>query len=61
MIHAPTIFLSEISTFYVFFGGKISTFHVWVTLKNISNKLYSLQGISYDVSGVGEPMLTTKP
>ncbi|KAG7569954.1 hypothetical protein ISN45_Aa04g026070 [Arabidopsis thaliana x Arabidopsis arenosa] len=40
---------------------EISTVPVWVTLKNIPSQLYSIEGIKWIASGVGEPMLTNKP
>lgn len=40
---------------------EISTIPVWVTLKNIPPNLYSIFGIDWIASGVGEPMLTHKP
>ncbi|XP_010559213.1 PREDICTED: uncharacterized protein LOC104827688 [Tarenaya hassleriana] len=33
---------------------------IWVTLKNIPPKMFSLQGISYIASGIGEPLHTDK-
>ncbi|KAG7558851.1 hypothetical protein ISN45_Aa05g004760 [Arabidopsis thaliana x Arabidopsis arenosa] len=40
---------------------EISTIPVWVTLKNIPNRLYSIPGISHIASGLGAPMATYKP
>lgn len=40
---------------------EISTIPVWLTLKNIPNQLYSIKGISWIGSGLGAPMLTSKP
>ncbi|CAD5318295.1 unnamed protein product [Arabidopsis thaliana] len=40
---------------------EISTIPVWVTLKNIPNRLYSIPGISHIASGLGTPMATYKP
>ncbi|XP_023643263.1 uncharacterized protein LOC111831917 [Capsella rubella] len=37
---------------------EISTIPVWVTLKNIPNRLYSISGISHIASGLGAPMAT---
>ncbi|KAG7539858.1 Zinc knuckle CX2CX4HX4C [Arabidopsis thaliana x Arabidopsis arenosa] len=39
----------------------ISTIPVWVTLKNIPHRLYSISGISHIASGLGAPMATYKP
>lgn len=33
----------------------------WNNLKNIPNQLYSTKGISWVASGIGAPMLTSKP
>lgn len=38
-----------------------ATVHVWVTLKNIPNLLYSILGINHIVYGLGVPMATYKP
>ncbi|XP_010450226.1 PREDICTED: uncharacterized protein LOC104732389 [Camelina sativa] len=40
---------------------EISTIPVWVTLKNIPHRLYSIPGISHIASGLGAPMATYKP
>lgn len=40
---------------------KISTIPVWLTLKGIPHQLYSKKGISWIASGIGAPMLTSKP
>lgn len=35
--------------------------HVWLTLKNIPNQLYSIKRISWIGLGLGTPILTSKP
>ncbi|KAF3572181.1 hypothetical protein F2Q69_00063303 [Brassica cretica] len=40
---------------------EITTIPVWLTLKNIPHQLYSKKGISWIASGIGAPMLTSKP
>lgn len=40
---------------------EIFTVPIWVTLKNIPNKLYSRLEINQIALGLGEPMLTNKP
>ncbi|KAL0700572.1 hypothetical protein Bca4012_056694 [Brassica carinata] len=40
---------------------EISTIPVWLTLKDIPHQLYSKKGISWIASGIGAPMLTSKP
>lgn len=40
---------------------KINTIPIWVTLKNVPVKLYSLLGISWIASGLCAPMATNKP
>ncbi|XP_010514364.1 PREDICTED: uncharacterized protein LOC104790333 isoform X2 [Camelina sativa] len=50
--------LSDAETFDLL---EISTILVWVTLKNIPHRLYSIPGISHIVSGLGAPMATYKP
>lgn len=40
---------------------EISTIPVWFTLKHIPHQLYSKKGISWIASGIGAPMLTSKP
>ncbi|KAJ0229505.1 hypothetical protein HA466_0315340 [Hirschfeldia incana] len=40
---------------------EISSIPLWVTLKNIPSNLYSILGIEWISSGVGEPMLSYKP
>lgn len=40
---------------------KITTVPVWLTLNNIPDQLYSILGIKWIASGIGEPMLTEKP
>lgn len=40
---------------------EISSIPIWVTLKNIPSTLYSILGIEWIASGVGEPMLSYKP
>ncbi|KAF2581639.1 hypothetical protein F2Q68_00002712 [Brassica cretica] len=41
--------------------SEISTFPLWVTLKNIPDCCYSRLGISHVASGLGESILTHKP
>ncbi|KAL0709990.1 hypothetical protein Bca4012_016968 [Brassica carinata] len=40
---------------------EITSIPLWVTLKNIPNTLYSIFGIEWIASGLGEPMLSHKP
>lgn len=40
---------------------KITSIPLWVKLKNIPTTLYSIRGIEWIASGVGEPMLSYKP
>ncbi|KAF8117964.1 hypothetical protein N665_0007s0013 [Sinapis alba] len=40
---------------------KITSIQVWVKLKNIPSTLYSILGIEWIDSGLGEPMLSYKP
>ncbi|KAF8046748.1 hypothetical protein N665_3463s0002, partial [Sinapis alba] len=40
---------------------EITTVPVWVTLKSIPSRLYSIEAISWIASGLGEPMVTNKP
>ncbi|KAJ4900210.1 Uncharacterized protein Rs2_14161 [Raphanus sativus] len=40
---------------------EIKTIPIWLTLKNIPFQLYSIEGIDWIASGIGEPMLTSKP
>ncbi|KAF8101612.1 LOW QUALITY PROTEIN: hypothetical protein N665_0203s0024 [Sinapis alba] len=40
---------------------QITSIPVWVTLKNIPSNLYSIFGIEWIASGLGEPMLSHKP
>lgn len=39
---------------------EVKTIPVWLSLKNIPNQLYSIEGIKWIASGIGEPMLTYK-
>lgn len=40
---------------------EIKTIPTWLTLKNIPDQLYSIKGIKWIASGIGEPMLTSRP
>ncbi|KAL0659612.1 hypothetical protein Bca4012_080197 [Brassica carinata] len=40
---------------------EIKTIPIWLTLKNIPFQLYSIEGIDWIASAIGEPMLTSKP
>ncbi|KAG7600559.1 hypothetical protein ISN44_As06g046480 [Arabidopsis suecica] len=55
------MFVAPWSTADTFDLPEISTIPVWVTLKNIPNRLYSIPGISHIASGLGAPMATYKP
>ncbi|KAL9840445.1 putative transcription factor interactor and regulator CCHC(Zn) family [Arabidopsis thaliana] len=55
------MFVAPWSTADTFDLSEISTIPVWVTLKNIPNRLYSIPGISHIASGLGAPMATYKP
>ncbi|KAL9299130.1 hypothetical protein AtEden1_Chr2g0228841 [Arabidopsis thaliana] len=55
------MFVAPWSTADTFDLPEISTIPVWVTLKNIPNRLYSIPGISHIASGLGTPMATYKP
>ncbi|CAN6857755.1 unnamed protein product, partial [Brassica oleracea] len=55
------MFVSSWTPTKTIFLPEISTIPIWLTLKNIPNQLYSLEGIKWIASGIGEPMLTFKP
>ncbi|KAG7579712.1 hypothetical protein ISN45_Aa03g038310 [Arabidopsis thaliana x Arabidopsis arenosa] len=55
------LFVAPWSTAETFDIPEISTVPVWVTLKNIPHRLYSIPGISHIASGLGAPMATYKP
>ncbi|CAL9216506.1 unnamed protein product, partial [Arabidopsis halleri] len=55
------MFVAPWSTAETFDIPAISTIPVWVTLKNIPHRLYSISGISHIASGLGAPMATYKP
>lgn len=55
------MFVSPLSPTDTISVPEITTVPVWLTLNNISDQLYSILGIKWIVSGIGEPMLTEKP
>ncbi|CAE5994066.1 unnamed protein product [Arabidopsis arenosa] len=55
------MFVSAWSPVANFAVPEITTIPAWLTLKNIPNQLYSFKGIKWIASGIGEPMLTSRP
>lgn len=55
------MFESPWSPAEMIFFPEITTVPVWLTLFNISDQLYSILGIKWITSGIGEPLLTENP